>query len=79
MAGVQGKKGRNPIGESMIIPVRCFSCGKVIGSAYEEYKKRTGAGEKPEMVLDSLGIKRYCCRRIIISHVDLIDEVAPYG
>lgn len=63
----------------MIIPVRCFSCGKVIGSAYEEYKKRTGDGEKPETVLDSLGIKRYCCRRIIISHVDLIDEIAPYG
>ncbi len=63
----------------MIIPVRCFSCGKVIGSAYEEYKKKVEAGEKPEKVLDNLGIKRYCCRRMIISHVDLLDEIAPYG
>lgn len=63
----------------MIIPVRCFSCGRVIGSAYEEYKKRVKTGEKPEKVLDNLGIKRYCCRRMIVSHVDLLDEVAPYG
>jgi len=63
----------------MIIPVRCFTCGKVIGAAYEEYKLRVNNGEKPKDVLDSLGIKRYCCRRIFISHADLIDEVAPFG
>lgn len=77
---MQGKRGRNHTGEkNMIIQVRCFSCGRVIGSAYEEYKKRVDVGEKPEKVLDNLGIKRYCCRRMIVSHVDLLDEVAPYG
>ncbi|MEM2899736.1 MAG: DNA-directed RNA polymerase subunit N [Thermoplasmata archaeon] len=63
----------------MIIPVRCFTCGKVIGAAYEEYKARVNNGENPKDVLDSLGIKRYCCRRIFISHADLIDDVAPFG
>jgi len=63
----------------MIIPVRCFSCGKVIGSKYEAFKKRTEMGEDPKEVLDSLGLDRYCCRRMIVSHVDLIDEIMPYG
>lgn len=62
----------------MIIPVRCFTCGKVIGSSYEIYLKRTKMGETPKEVLDSMGINRYCCRRMIISHADLIDEVLPF-
>ena len=62
----------------MIIPVRCFTCGKVIGSAYEEFKERVEKGEDPDKVLDELDLDRYCCRRMIISHVDLIDEVMPF-
>lgn len=62
----------------MIIPVRCFTCGKVIGSSFELYVKRTAMGETPKEVLDSMGLNRYCCRRMIISHADLIDEVLPF-
>ena len=62
----------------MIIPVRCFTCGKVVASVYEEFKKRVEAGEDAKAVLDSLGVDRYCCRRMIISHVDLIDEIMPF-
>ncbi len=63
----------------MIIPVRCFSCGKVIGSSYKTFVKRVQLGEDPQQVLDDLEIKRYCCRRMIVSHADLIDEVLPLG
>ncbi|RLF49906.1 MAG: DNA-directed RNA polymerase subunit N [Thermoplasmata archaeon] len=63
----------------MIIPVRCFTCGAVIGSAYEEFKRRVESGENPKDVLDSLGIKRYCCRRMLLSHVELIDDVMEFG
>lgn len=63
----------------MIIPVRCFTCGKVVGSSYTEYVKRVGMGENPKDVLDSLGFERYCCRRMIVSHADLIGEIAPLG
>ncbi|MCK4429223.1 MAG: hypothetical protein KAU95_02515 [Candidatus Aenigmarchaeota archaeon] len=28
--------------------------------------------------MDSLGIKRYCCRTIFLTHVDLIKEVARF-
>jgi DNA-directed RNA polymerase subunit N len=63
----------------MIIPVRCFTCGKVVGSYYEEYVRRMKAGEDPKAVLDTLGLERVCCRRMLLSHVEAIDEIAPFG
>ncbi|MDI9620089.1 MAG: DNA-directed RNA polymerase subunit N [Candidatus Nezhaarchaeota archaeon] len=62
----------------VIIPVRCFTCGKPIGHLYEEFKKRVEIGEDPKKVLDELHVKRYCCRRMLISHVDLIYEVLKF-
>ncbi|MCC7576615.1 MAG: DNA-directed RNA polymerase subunit N [Methanomethylovorans sp.] len=61
-----------------MIPVRCFSCGKVIANSWDEYKRRTKDGEDPARVMDDLGITRYCCRRILLSHVELVDTLAPY-
>lgn len=63
----------------MIIPVRCFSCGKVIGDKWEEFKTRTTNGEDPDKVLDELGFDRYCCRRMLLSHVDIIDDVLKFN
>ncbi|MFA5357767.1 MAG: DNA-directed RNA polymerase subunit N [archaeon] len=62
----------------MIIPVRCFSCGKPIAGFYEEFKERVEKGEKPEKVLDDMKLKRYCCRRMILGHVDLIDDIMKF-
>ena len=62
----------------MIVPVRCFSCGKVIGEDYEKFRERVANNENPEKVLDDLGIKRYCCRRMVFSHVDFMDELLKY-
>ncbi len=64
----------------MMVPVRCFSCGQVIADKWEEYDERVNKKhEDPGKVLDSMGVKRYCCRRMLISHVDLIDEVISYS
>ncbi len=63
----------------MIIPVRCFSCGRVVASEWEDYQKRLGMGEDPQKVLDSLGMTRYCCRRMLLSNADVIDDVLPFG
>lgn len=60
-----------------MIPVRCFTCGKVVSSVWDEYKERI-KDEAPGKVMDDLGIKRYCCRRILLAHVELVDEIAPY-
>ncbi len=62
----------------MLVPVRCFTCGNVIADKYEDFKKRIREGEDPKAVLDSLGYKRYCCRRMLLASVDMIDQVLPY-
>ena len=62
----------------MIIPVRCFTCGKVVGSSYEVYQDAIKKGKKGKEALDATGLTRFCCRRMILSHVDLIKEAAPY-
>ncbi len=64
---------------TMMIPVRCFTCGNVIGQHWDVFRERTAAGEPAGQVLTERGLSRYCCRRMILSHVDLLDEVGPYG
>ena len=70
----------------MIIPIRCMSCSKVIGDLWETYKKeRESIKSKTEAkyfddnsskeLLDKLGLKRYCCRRMMLGHVDVIDDL----
>lgn len=60
-----------------LIPVRCFTCGKVIADVWGEYKKRIEK-EDARKVLDDLGITRYCCRRMLLSHVSTVDMLSKY-
>ncbi len=62
----------------MIIPIRCFSCGKPIAHLWKEYKERIDNGENAKSVLDSLGLTRYCCRTMFLGHVDLIDTASQF-
>ena len=62
----------------MIIPMRCFSCGKPIAQLYEQFKKRTESGESAQLILDELGLKRYCCRSAFMGQVDLIQEISKF-
>ena len=78
----------------MIIPVRCFNCGKVIGNKWNYYKKKCEEMDKElsekereenyvhnfdkgfkYKFLDDLGLKRPCCRKHLLAHVDLIDQI----
>jgi DNA-directed RNA polymerase subunit N len=63
----------------MIVPVRCFTCGNLVADKYAEFQQRAKAGEDPKAVLDSLGLKRYCCRRIMITSMDIVDQLMPYN
>lgn len=76
----------------MIIPVKCFTCGNVIGSKYLYYLEEV-ANRKKELemetsninylsesrqdlsvegeVLDKLNLKKQCCRRHMLTHVDI--------
>jgi len=62
----------------MIIPIRCFSCGKPIGQSWEEYKKRVAEGEKSGKVLDELGLDRFCCRSMFIGQEDYIELIGKF-
>ena len=62
----------------MIIPLRCFSCGKPIGHLWEDFKKRQASGENPRKILDELEVERYCCRSIFIGQNDLIELVGKF-
>lgn len=76
----------------MIIPVRCFTCGKVLADKYQNYqesvrakKLQKGINENkvlyltkeyiektPEgIAMDELKIKKACCRRHFLTHVDI--------
>ena len=75
----------------MIIPVRCFTCGKILGDKWNYYKNELEKNKTQDSiinvnaktvqktpegkVLDKLGLKRYCCRRVMLSHVDLVDII----
>jgi len=75
----------------MIIPVRCFTCGKVLADKWEYYQRESQklytSGEddkqkdkyfsepRTKEILDKLGLDRYCCRRHMLGHVDIIDNL----
>lgn len=61
-----------------IIPIRCMSCGKPIAGLWETYKERVGRGEQPGKVLDDLGLERYCCRALFLTHRDILKKIAKY-
>ncbi|EQB68196.1 DNA-directed RNA polymerase subunit N [Cuniculiplasma divulgatum] len=72
----------------MIIPVRCFSCGRVIGSDYRRFeaelnqiraRNREPTPDEISAIMDKLGLERYCCRRMVLSHIELIDEIMPFS
>jgi|TARA_B100000902_G_C27276019_1_gene898902 DNA-directed RNA polymerase I, II, and III subunit RPABC5 len=62
----------------MLIPVRCYTCNKVVGNKQETYEKLTAEGKPQEEIMNILGLKRYCCKRMLLTHVDLIDKMLQY-
>ena len=62
----------------MLVPVRCFTCGNLVADKFEEYQNRVKSGEEPAKILDSLGIERYCCRRMLLTTVETIQQILPF-
>ena len=83
----------------MIGPIRCFTCGNVIGSYWNKYyttlesKKREKEAQDSnnsdtiinvnsktiettpeEEALNMLELDMYCCKRMMLGHVNLIDQ-----
>jgi DNA-directed RNA polymerase subunit N len=62
----------------MLVPVRCFTCGNLIADKFEEYNNGVRTGEEPAKILDSMGITRYCCRRMLLTSVETIQQIIPF-
>jgi DNA-directed RNA polymerase subunit N (RpoN/RPB10) len=74
----------------MIIPIRCFTCGKVMADIADYYEKEKNKIDDTKEVdaiyknfekihtghiLDELGLTRYCCRRNLIANIDMMDII----
>ena len=81
----------------MIIPIRCYTCSKLLADKYEYYEsellrkklamnttedpliininasdiQKTIAGE----IMDELGLTRICCRKVMLTSINIIDEI----
>jgi DNA-directed RNA polymerase I, II, and III subunit RPABC5 len=62
-----------------MIPVRCFSCNKIIGNKWETYKEYLDSGTSASDAFVKIGLQRYCCKRMFLSHVELIDKLLLYS
>ena len=90
----------------MIIPVKCFTCGKVLADKWNYYNTEVNKNKKDkdnnkftmddisisenedkptkyftednknDEILNKLGLNKMCCRRHMLSHVDLIEIIS---
>jgi len=61
-----------------MIPIRCMTCGTPVAQYWDAFNEKVGKGADPRKVLDSLGIGKYCCRALFLSHVDMIEKVGKF-
>ena len=72
----------------MIIPIRCFTCNNILGNKWNKFEKESNIiksnnnltdEEKTKQMINLLGndlkLKRYCCRMILISTVDMTEII----
>jgi DNA-directed RNA polymerase subunit N len=62
----------------MIVPIRCFSCGKPIAHLWKQYKESLAKGEDPKKALDQIGLERACCRAVFLGQTDAIELVNKF-
>ncbi len=61
-----------------MLPIRCFSCGKVTASLSKRYQQLVSENVPKEEIFKRLGLTRYCCRAVILTHVDNSEELLKY-
>ena len=62
----------------MLVPVRCFTCSTPIAHLYAELLHNNSKGCPFEASMNQFNIHRYCCKRMLVTHVDIGRLVAEY-
>ncbi len=60
-----------------LVPIRCYSCGKPIAHLWDGFKERSKNEEVGE-ILNDLGLERFCCRQIFLTHVELTEMAGRF-
>ena len=63
----------------MLFPVRCYTCNAVLAHLHPVYEREAQRGGTPQEFFEVRGIRRFCCRRMFLGHVDLISRQKRYG
>lgn len=60
-----------------MLEVRCFTCNNLVGHMWTQYMllRQTKDGKT---CLDELNLKRMCCRRMLLSHVPVTDDLIAF-
>lgn len=51
-------------------PIRCYTCGKVLGNRWCVVDKRLSEGVPMKQVYEEIGLSRYCCKRTVVASYD---------
>jgi DNA-directed RNA polymerases I, II, and III subunit RPABC5 len=57
-------------------PIRCFTCGKIMGNRYDTFNDFLKEGFSPQEAIKKLDLTRYCCKRMVQSYVDLDERIS---
>lgn len=62
-----------------MIPIRCFTCNMLVAHKWQHFQNMKDGNGMYGPLLDSIGIKRVCCRRMLLAHIDTIDDLIQYS
>jgi DNA-directed RNA polymerase subunit N len=77
--GLSRPKRRKILPNIHPFPVECMTCYKRVGLYHTEYKKRLKIKQCKHKVMNDLGIDRECCRRMFLSHLDVLSHRPTVG